>query len=173
VLIDQVPGFKRRFETFANYASTPFEKSFTKEELGQATQNRVSELSSTLLINEAGEKFKKVALPDIAQLSTLNDALVEDLNNDGNLDLIIIGNTYAQETLFGRYDASIGTVLLGDGKLNWKELQNRYCNFVADQNAKKILMISGRGSGKQIVIINNDGPLQTFSVHRGNEMTAR
>src|SRR5688572_18963925 len=132
VLIDQVPGFKRRFETFARYASTPFQKSFTEQELSGAMQNKVTVLSSMLLINEAGRKFKKVNLPDVAQLSTLNDALIEDLNGDGNLDLIIVGNSYAQETLFGRYDASIGTVLMGDGSLNWRELENRYSNFVAD-----------------------------------------
>lgn len=167
VLIDQVPGFKRRFETFSQYASTPFEKSFTKQELGEATEGVAYELSSVLLINDQGSKFQKAALPDIVQVSTVNDILIEDLNNDSNLDMVIIGNNYSQETLFGRYDASIGTVLLGDGKFNWTQIENRYCNFVADKNAKEILMVSGKKEDKTMIIINNDGPVQGFKISKG------
>jgi hypothetical protein len=164
VLIDQVPGFKRRFETFSQYASTPFERSFTREELDAVAEGVAHDLSSVLLINDNGSKFQKVDLPDIAQVSTVNDILIDDLNNDSNLDMIIIGNNYSQETLFGRYDASIGTVLLGDEKLNWMQIENRYCNFVADKNAKKILMVSGEKENKVIIVINNDGPVQRFEI---------
>ena len=74
-------------------------------------------------MNEQGKKLTKVDLPDITLISTVNDMLIEDLNNDEHIDMIVVGNNYAQETLFGRYDASIGTVMLGDGKLHWLKLK--------------------------------------------------
>ena len=167
-MIDQIPGFKRRFETFSQYASTPFEKSFTKDELQAATEDVAYELSSLLLVNSHGEKVNKMYLPDITQISTINDVLIEDLNNDENLDMIIIGNNYSQETLFGRYDASIGTVLLGDGKLHWNEIENRHCGFIVDKNAKEIISINRKSGVETIVIVNNNGPLQGFT-YKANE----
>src|SRR5690606_16700531 len=79
VLIDQVPGFKRRFETFSQYATTPFVKSFSDEELSRAIDTYAYELSSVILVNDMGERFNRVQLPDIAQVSSINDVLVEDL----------------------------------------------------------------------------------------------
>jgi hypothetical protein len=171
VLIDQVPGFKRRFETFSQYATTPFEKSFSEEELRHAVDRYAYELSSVILVNQKGVKFRKTDFPDIVQVSSINDVLVEDLNNDMHLDLILVGNDYAQETLFGRYDASIGTVLLGDGKLGWQEFQNRKSNFVADKNAKEVLMLRGKNPDKLIVVINNDGPIQSYRLQDGHRLS--
>ena len=173
VLIDQIPGFKRRFETFSQYATTAFEKSFSKQELIQAIDKYAYELSSVVLINEKGDKFRKTALPEIAQISSINDVLIDDVNDDSHPDMILVGNNYAQETLFGRYDASIGTVLLGDGNLRWKELENRHSNFVADGNAKEILMLQGKNSTKLIIIINNDGALQTFRLQGGGQLSSK
>jgi hypothetical protein len=171
VLIDQVPGFKRRFETFLQYATTPFEKSFSKEELRDAVDGYAYNLSSIILVNEKGAGFRKTDIPEIAQISSINDVLIEDLDNDTHLDLILVGNDYAQETLFGRYDASIGTVLLGDGKLGWHEFENRNSNFVADKNAKEVLILRGKNAEKLIVVINNDGPVQCYTLQDGGQMS--
>jgi hypothetical protein len=38
-----------------------------------------------------------------------------DVNGDGKMDLVIGGNFYATDAQLGRYDASIGAVLIGDG----------------------------------------------------------
>lgn len=171
VLIDQVPGFKKRFETFQQYSVTPFEKAFAEDELKGVEEYVAYELSSAVLVNHGGQKFNMTPLPEITQISSINDVLIEDINNDLHSDLIIVGNNYAQETLFGRYDASIGTVLLGDGKLNWKEKQNRHCNFIVDKQAREILTLKASNSRKTFVIINNDGPVQTFVLQNSTHYT--
>jgi hypothetical protein len=159
VLIDQIPGMKKRFETFTQFATTPLDKAFTREERDGALIANAYRLRSTVLINQQGAGFKLADLPEIAQLSTINDILVDDLDRDGQPDLILIGNNYAQETLFGHYDASIGTILLGDGNFNWLPAPNN--GFIADGDARYINRI--RTAGLPIIAItNNDGPLQFF-----------
>ena len=86
-------------------------------------------------------------------------------------DLILVGNDYAQETLFGRYDASIGTVLLGDGKLGWQEFENRHSNFVADKNAKEVLLLRGKNGDRLIVVLNNDGPVQSYRLQDSSQLS--
>jgi enediyne biosynthesis protein E4 len=156
VLFEQIPGMKKRFETFAKYATSSFVDAFTENELKNATVLNAYSLSSTILINEEGKRFTIQELPAIAQLSTVNDVLVDDLNSDGKNDLILIGNNYAQEPMFGRFDASIGCMLLNLGNFKWQELNSLSSNFIADGDAKFIKVINSKPSKKYLIINNND-----------------
>jgi enediyne biosynthesis protein E4 len=161
VTLEQIPFLKKRFETFTQYATTPFESAFSKEELKDAYTKSAFELSSLVLVNKAGKKFEKVELPEIAQLSTINDILVEDINQDNQMDIVLIGNDFAQETLFGRYDASIGTVLLGDGKLGWQIHQSNRGRFISNKDAKFIRSLHTR-KGKSFLITNNNDSIDYY-----------
>lgn len=167
VLIDQIPGIKRKFETFTQYATTSFDETFTAKELEDAYEGDVYTLASCILINKEGKNFERTDLPDITQVSTINDILVDDLNNDGFKDLVLIGNNYSQETLFGMYDASVGTILLGDGNLNWKLLSPGSTHFISDKDAKMIKLLKGN-SGKKIIISNNHTALDVYDL-KSNE----
>lgn len=52
----------------------------------------------------------------MAQISAMNGIQIKDINQDGHLDIMYVGNNYANEVFMGRYDASNGGVLLGNGK---------------------------------------------------------
>lgn len=168
VLIDQVPKVKGRFETFTQYATTPFSRAFSKEELDGAYIASAQKLESVILVNQGGKGFQMIDLPDIAQISTVNDIVVDDVNNDGNPDLVLAGNNYDQETLFGRYDASLGLVLTGDGNLNWTALPPHVSGFLTDGNTRYMeLLRSGNGS-KALLVSNNNDSLQFFIYGRAN-----
>lgn len=163
VVIDQIPSIKKRFETFGQYAAMPFEKAFRKNELEGAYVGNAYSLASAMWVNKEGKSFEKMELPEIAQLSTINDILVDDVNADGQTDLVLIGNNYAQETLFGRYDASIGTVLLGYGKLKWKSEEPSQGRMVADGDAKYIRSLR-TAFGKTYMVVNNNDSIDFFRV---------
>jgi len=162
VLIDQVPGFKRRFETFGKYAATPFANAFREDELSDAELRHAYTLSSVLLVNEGGKSFRMIPLPVEAQVSTLNDFLITDLNSDGNQDVIAVGNNYNQETLFGRYDASLGTIMLGDGRLNWRIVDNSAANFKADGAVTAIRLLNGKRPS--ILLVRNNGRATSYEM---------
>src|SRR5690606_35910821 len=162
VLIDQLPKVKGRFETFTKYAIKPFQQAFTTEELEGALTLDARKLESVVMINEGGKSFQVVDLPDIAQISTVNDVVVDDINGDGHADLVLIGNNYDQETLFGRFDASLGIVLMGDDELNWTPLPHYESGFLADGNVRYIELLRSVGGRKVLLVSNNNGPLQFF-----------
>ena len=159
VLIDQVPGLKRRMATFTQYATTPFEEVLTAEERSSALMLRANTLSSVVLRNNGGKQFTTHALPEIAQFSTINEIVVDDLNGDGINDLILAGNNYDQETLFGRYDASVGTVLLGDGRGGWITATHEESGLTADGDVRHAVSFNSAAGKKILVLRNNESAL--------------
>jgi enediyne biosynthesis protein E4 len=164
VIIDQIPSIKRRFEKFRQYATTPFDKAITKAEQEGAFECNVYRIASCILLNNKGKRFEMRDLPEIVQLSTLNDVIVEDINGDNHLDLIGVGNNYSQETLFGRYDASLGFILLGDGKLNWSSLEPAQSGFIADGNAKYLASIKSVNGQRGYVVVNNNDSVDYYTM---------
>lgn len=165
VLIDQIPGIKRRFETFTQYATRPFKDVFSTEELAGSYQARAEKLESVILVNEGEGRFRVVDLPDIAQISTINDVLIEDVNGDGYADIVAVGNMYGQETLFGRYNASVGTVLLGNGQLGFRELPPGESGFVVDGDARFVRALQTR-QDRVYAVTNYGDSIQFFSLTR-------
>lgn len=165
VLIDQVPGFKRRFETFSKYASTPFSGAFRKEELEGRTERDVYTLASAMLINNKGKSFSLSALPDLVQISTVNDFITSDFNGDGHVDILTVGNSYKQETLFGQYDASLATLLLGDGRGNWTVSDNSTTNLLIDGDVRQVRLLRS-SLGKIVLAARNNGRLSSYYITR-------
>ncbi len=102
-------------------------------------------------------------LPAHAQLSNINDMLVKDFNNDGNLDVIAVENLYVSEIETPRNDAGTGLYLEGDGKGAFNPVPSHKSGFFARKDAKKIGMLKNNGHGI-IVVANNDDTVQFFKV---------
>ena len=52
-------------------------------------------------------------LPNEAQLSSINDILIDDYDQDGHADLLVAGNLYTSEIETPRNDAGMGLLLRG------------------------------------------------------------
>jgi len=91
------------------------------------------ETNSCWLENKGGGRFVRHVLPIRAQFAPVNAILAEDIDKDGHPDLLLAGNEYQTEVMRGRYDASYGCFLRGDGK----------GNFTASSNSSDGLILSG------------------------------
>ena len=67
--------------------------------------------------------------------------LCDDYNQDGNLDILCTGNFYAPEVETTRYDASIGMLLLGDGKNNFTPMHFEESGFFTPSDARGMAKI--------------------------------
>jgi hypothetical protein len=78
-------------------------------------------LSSVLLLSSP-DGYDIIKLPKEAQYSPLYALLLDDIDNDGVIDLLAGGNQYLVKPQFGRYDASHGWFFKGvfsDGKFTF------------------------------------------------------
>jgi len=161
VLARQIPGIRRRFDTYEKYGNTPFTKSFTDEELKGAIHLKCEMMQSILLENLNGKAFRIHELPLQTQFSPIYGITFFDLNGDDLKDIITIGNSYSEETITGYYDASYGTILLNQGNFQWEILSPNKSNFIADGD-KKALIVLPINNQPVFIISENNGPLKAF-----------
>jgi enediyne biosynthesis protein E4 len=115
-----LPGIiNRRFTDYKTFAGKPVSQLFTPAELDSALVREVTEFASVYLENQGQLGFVVRPLPLPAQLSKIFVFWVEDLDADGHLDVLLGGNQYGVSMYQGRYDASYGLWLRGDGRGNF------------------------------------------------------
>lgn len=162
VLIDQINTMRGRFRTFTAYSDATFEQSFLPEELDDAYIVCVQTFESSYMENLGNGKFKMKALPLEEQLGPVYGMVAEDFDNDGNLDLLLSGNSYSPEVFSGRDDAMIGLLLKGDGKGNFIPLHNTQSGFVSDLDSKGMAKIILANGHSLILVGNNSNKTKSF-----------
>ncbi|MBL0739641.1 VCBS repeat-containing protein [Chryseolinea lacunae] len=142
-LTDQIVSLKRKLVRYNIYGNAPLQAILTKEQLDGALIYRATTFASIYMENQGGGKFTTRPLPITVQFSPLNGMQATDVNRDGNLDLLAIGNAYATDPLSGLYDAGIGVTLLGDGTGNFTALPVARSGFFVNNDAKSLVSLPG------------------------------
>ena len=154
----QLNSTRQRWVYYKDYGKVNQEDFFTEKEKTKAAKLSITENASVYIENKGGGKFKAKALPDMAQLSSLNGMQVLDINADGYLDIVYVGNNFANEVAMGRYDASNGGVLLGSAN-GFTYAKNS--GMLVPFDAKSLVGIQV-GSDLVFVALQNRGPMRAF-----------
>jgi hypothetical protein len=118
-----------------------------------------NQMASSFIENLGGNSFKLTPLPTLAQVAPVNGLVTEDVNADGNPDVIMVGNDYGNEVFAGRYDAFTGLILLGDGKGNFIPESSAATGFYVPGDAKSLVKVRGVGQDLFIASQNKDSLL--------------
>ena len=103
-------------------------------------------------------------LPVEAQMAPIYSIAVDDVDADGNLDLLIAGNLHAVQPDFGRYDASLGLILLGNGKGEWQAADTQKTGFVVQGEARSIQVLRNFKKEKIVFVSRNNQSLVGFKL---------
>ena len=163
LLIQQINAMRVRFRSYSEYGYAPFNKSFTKEELNAAMVLKSETFASSYIENLGNGKFNIKELPKEVQMAPLFGMSIEDVNEDGNLDVMLVGNSFATEVAIGKYDAFKGGVLLGDGKGNFKTKHSKETGFFVDTDAKGISKLQTGKDETLYLVSSNSDVLKVFS----------
>ncbi|MCP4891861.1 MAG: hypothetical protein GY904_35380 [Planctomycetaceae bacterium] len=102
-------------------------------------------------------------MPNLAQLSLIRDALPMDLNQDGFLDLIAVGNLFDVEVETTRYDAGMGMVLLGNGDGTFEAVPSGVSGFRVKKDSRQLAIVD-TATGKKLVVVNNNDQPSVFDL---------
>ncbi len=160
---EQIPDLKYEFPTYQQFAAANLTDVYGLSNLNQALHYQAQNFASVWLENHGSGRFVAHELPNEAQLSSINDILIHDLNQDGFQDLLLAGNLYAAEIETPRNDASVGVVLLGDKNQEFTALMPQQSGLQVPFDVKKILLIKS-GQNDQVLFGVNNGPMQWFEI---------
>jgi hypothetical protein len=142
-LMKQLPFLRKKLERYADYSKATLREIFDNSQLENALVREIVTDNSIYLENNKNGFIIK-SLPEIAQMSTVRSFWVEDFDKDSNLDIILIGNSYASEVGTGRSDASLGIMLKGSGKGNFSTISSLKSGIVAKGEVRQIMKIKGK-----------------------------
>ncbi len=155
-LVKQMPGLRKRYLKYSSFGDQTMEDIFTKEALDKAVRWEAKEFRSLLLLNDGNGGFTVKYLPLAAQETPLYALHAEDLDDDGDLDLLAGGNFYYAKPEVGRYDAGRGLVLINDGNANFKALSAAESGVNVPGEIREIVAL---GNGRYLLGRNNDTPV--------------
>ena len=104
-------------------------------------------------------------LPNLAQISSINQILIDDYDKDGNLDALIAGNLYASEVETPRNDSGYGLFLKGDGKGKFDPVPVTKSGFFVPGDVKDMATIKV-GSKEYIIAVKNNDYIQFIEYNK-------
>lgn len=165
----QVPDIKYEFPTYELFASANLLDVYGLDKLNPALHYEAKTFASAYFENIGNGHFQMTALPNEAQISSINDILILDFNEDGHKDLLLAGNLFPTEVETPRNDAGIGILLLGSGSNIFTPVPARESGLALPYDVKKTALV-GSKKGDLIIFGVNNGPLKAFRLRDQNKL---
>ncbi len=157
---EQMPFINDKFPTYEAFANASVEE-IIGDNIKDALHLEATHFESGILLNTPNG-FEFQALPQLAQISTIQGIVAEDWNKDGYTDLIVAGNMYGSEAETTRADASIGIYLEGSATGSYRVINNKQSGLFVKGDTKDVDFITVNGT-KHILFTKNNNAIQLYS----------
>ena len=158
----QIPSIiNKKYTKYNAFAGKTIEELFNDGELKGAKEKLVNTFASMYVENKGKGKFEMRVLPSLAQVSKIMVLTCEDVDHDGNLDILIGGNFDGASMYQARYDAFFGLILRGDGKGHFTALVPTDTGFLHEGDVRDIKIVH-TPKGPLYFVTRNNANLQIF-----------
>ena len=154
-LVMQLPGLKKQYLKYEAFRDATVESIFSEKQRKAATVFTARELRSGVFLNRGG-RFEFVPLPARAQLAPVYAISAEDTDGDGQNDLLLGGNFRRAKPETGKYEASYGLLLRGDGTGRFTSVSAADGGIQLRGEIRDILPLDG---GRRLVLRNDEPAL--------------
>ena len=160
----QVPNIKKITPTYDDFGKSTIVDLYGRGNLEESLHLSSYNFKSGILKNTGDGIFEFIAFPDIAQISSINDILLRDLDNDGDSDLIIAGNLFTSEIETPRNDAGYGMVLINEGSFEFKPMNSYESGLFTPTDVKNLRFIN-MNEKPHILFGNNNDRMNIFRIN--------
>jgi hypothetical protein len=158
-LIDQIPSMRKKFVRYKDYSGKTMDEILTASEKNNMEVFKTNFFESGVLMNEGNNTFRFIPFPEKAQLSTINDMVVDDIDGDGIKDILVCGNSNDPAVMTGVYDATSALLLKGTGGGNFAAVSPVEYGLNVKGESRKMVYLKDKG---MLIFLKNDGAAQVF-----------
>jgi enediyne biosynthesis protein E4 len=160
-LAQAIPSLREKYASYASFGAGTLESVLSKADVRGAKVLESYDFATSVAINNGNGTFTLRPLPAEAQFSPTRAALAEDFDDDGRVDLLLAGNDFGRPPVFGRYDASYGLVLRGDGKGQFRAVDLEG-GITIEGQVRHIKVLRRASGGPLVVVARNNDTLQLY-----------
>jgi len=156
-LVQVMPSLGKGFPTHASFGASRIQNIIPGKALRKARVLEADTFTSAVALNRGDGTFELHALPIEAQFAPIYASLAGDFDGDGKIDLVIAGNFSGVTPLEGRYDASYGLFLHGDGRGGFNAVDMEQSGLAIDGQVRHMAFLK-RANGERLIVVakNND-----------------
>ncbi|KEO74361.1 alpha integrin [Anditalea andensis] len=155
--------FRRKYKGYHDYATATWDNLLLPDQRSAALTLEANMMKTCFLENLGNGQFKLIPLPLQAQIAPVNGMLTDDVDGDGFLDILMVGNDYGNEIFAGRHDAFTGLVMKGDGNGNFLPMRAGISGFNVFQDGKALARLTDRNHNDIYLATQNRGELKVYT----------
>ncbi len=161
-LVKQYNVIRSKFTSHSAFAAAEFSDVISAEEQKDALILEANNFNSSLFVNDGQGRFTIQSLPAIVQKAPVFGLQTTDVNADGFLDVIVIGNDHSVEVSLGRLDAHDGLIGLGNGVGSFDFKTSHATGFFVPGDAKALVSLTDTNGESLLIASQNKGALQVY-----------
>jgi enediyne biosynthesis protein E4 len=157
-----VPSVRDKYPTYASFGAARMEQIFPRADVDHAKVLEAYDFATSVAVNKGNGTFELRALPSAAQFAPVRAVIADDLEGNGRVDLLLAGNDFGVPPIFGRYDASQGVLLRGDGIGRFESVDLAGAGPLLDGQVRHMKLIRRADGDRLIVVARNDDTLRVL-----------
>ena len=161
-MTDQIVSLRQFFPTYDAYSEATIDDLLNETQKKTAKKIAVNCLQTVWFENING-KLIKHELPVEANFAPVHAIVLEDFNHDGNLDILMGGNVEQTRIKIGKIDANYGMLLLGNGKGDFKYINQEQAGICIKGCVRSMVNIKDKSGNVQLLIGINNAVPQIYS----------
>jgi hypothetical protein len=162
-LVRQIPALEKKIKSYESYKSLKITDIFSDEQLKSSIHLDSYLFETSVFINDGKGNFTRKELPVEAQFSPVYAVETGDFDGDGKVDILLGGNLYNVKPEVGRYDASYGSFLKGDGHGGFTSLPPAKTGFMLKGEIRDINELK-TNRGNILVVARSNDSVQVFRI---------
>ena len=159
-LLHVMPSLRSRYPTYASFGVSRIQDIIPRNDLKKARVLEADTFASAIALNRGDGTFELHALPAEAQFAPIYASLAADFDGDGKTDLILAGNFSGVTPVEGRYDASYGLFLRGDGRGGFAAVDMEQSGLAIDGQVRHLAWLHHANGARLLVVARNNDRLQ-------------
>ena len=159
-LVRLIPSLRSRYTSYKDFGASRVDQIFSAAELLHAKVLEARTYASAVALSDGNGAFALRPLPVEAQFAPVYASVAEDFTGDGRIDLLVAGNFSGVTPLYGRYDASYGLLLRGDGAGAFFPVDMAESGVLLRGEVRDLKPLRSANGDQLIVVARNDSTVQ-------------